>query len=548
MSAEPYWFGPSRRFFGFMHWPAGACRGGVVVCPPVAYEGVGAHRSLRLLAERLASMGLACLRVSYPGMGYGGPIVGDGDQLQVWRDVVESAAAELRGRSVPWVGACGLRIGASVALDQAHHFDAIVAWDPVMSGRRFVRGLQLLGAVGRDQATVDEGDGSLTVAGVRFSRQTLSALRTFSPPPAAGDRPLLLVRRPTDPEDVAQWPPRSESLTLDGTAEMIDVDVELSRPAVTIVERIAGWIGREAPVMPISLELPAADGDRHDGSLLRQARRSSSGDLFTMRVQRSGSRPSEAVLFMNNGRSLAIGPGGAWLEWADAVAASGRLAVLVDLSGLGESDARAGCKDDVVYMRSAGDDIAEVIEEIRGEGVEKVTVIGLCSGGMLAFDAAVRTAFVDAVIAINPRLDKPYRRVDRGARAGDTTNDLLSVPLSKSRLFPLFRFVPASAWRGLAALRLVGSPEKALERTLDRGTRITLVFGPDEWGLVALQRRSPRQWSELLKSPSLRLLELPQLDHSMFSPAARAAVEAGLAAACDSPIADPSSLTNKERS
>ena len=55
MTATPLWFGPADRpLFGWLHVPDdGVVRGGAVLCPPVGYEAICAHRTFRVVAEEL---------------------------------------------------------------------------------------------------------------------------------------------------------------------------------------------------------------------------------------------------------------------------------------------------------------------------------------------------------------------------------------------------------------------------------------------------------------------------------------------------------------
>jgi len=66
----PFYFdGGGRKLMGWLHSPAGdRCMDlGLVVCIPFGYEAVCSYRSLRTLAERHASSGIATLRFDYSG-------------------------------------------------------------------------------------------------------------------------------------------------------------------------------------------------------------------------------------------------------------------------------------------------------------------------------------------------------------------------------------------------------------------------------------------------------------------------------------------------
>ncbi len=77
-------------------------------------------------------------------------------------------------------------------------------------------------------------------------------------------------------------------------------------------------------------------------------------------------------------------------------------------------------------------------------------------------------------------------------------------------------------------LHLAPRPTLAVERAVARGTAVSFVFGPDEWGLKAMQRRSPRQWAQLEANPNVDVTIAAALDHSMFTAEGRREAEAVL--------------------
>ena len=77
-----------------------------------------------------------------------------------------------------------------------------------------------------------------------------------------------------------------------------------------------------------------------------------------------------------------------------------------DLGGIGDSLAPPGIGDNVAYPEHALDDARAAIALVRGEASapRRVMVLGLCSGGWLAFRAALLGLPVDSIVAINPPL------------------------------------------------------------------------------------------------------------------------------------------------
>ena len=143
------WIGPTDRpLLSWLTTPAGRTGSvGVVIVPPFGYELWSSHRTLRTLAERLAGQGCSVVRFDLDGTGDSGGDQWDPDRLPTWRHDVGIAAASLRALDVSSLVLVGLRMGATLALLEgpATAADAVVAWAPIVQGRRYVRELQLLG-------------------------------------------------------------------------------------------------------------------------------------------------------------------------------------------------------------------------------------------------------------------------------------------------------------------------------------------------------------------------------------------------------------------
>lgn len=110
-------------------------RRAVLILNPGGWEYVRAHRTLRLLAMRLAAAGIDVMRFDYSGTG---DSWGDSDSditLERWLDDAEEAADELAALAgVDRVSVLGLRVGSRVALEfvrrSAIRLDRLVLWDP----------------------------------------------------------------------------------------------------------------------------------------------------------------------------------------------------------------------------------------------------------------------------------------------------------------------------------------------------------------------------------------------------------------------------------
>ncbi len=138
---NPFFFGESsRRLFG-LYAPARATGGkqrGIVLCHPWGQEYLRAHRSMCQLGKQLAGAGFHVLRFDYFGTGDSAGDMAQAD-LKGWCSDVDTAIDELKDTaSLSRVSLLGLRLGATLAAQVATRrrnvVDALVLWDPVVSG------------------------------------------------------------------------------------------------------------------------------------------------------------------------------------------------------------------------------------------------------------------------------------------------------------------------------------------------------------------------------------------------------------------------------
>ncbi len=159
----PFYFGSgARRLFG-IYEPAAVAGTGTrlaVICQPWGAEYVFAHRTLRLLAIRLAAAGFHTLRFDYFGTGDSAGDMTDAD-LPGWEADTEQAMEELREiAGASRIALIGMRLGATIAARVAarrpRDVDALVLWDPIISGTDFLPGVAAA-ATGAEQTIVVHG-------------------------------------------------------------------------------------------------------------------------------------------------------------------------------------------------------------------------------------------------------------------------------------------------------------------------------------------------------------------------------------------------------
>lgn len=135
---DPFHFGgAARTLFGLLRRPQQARGVGVVLCYPHAHEYIRCHRSFRELGRLLAGYGYHVLSFDYYGTGDSVGVYEDGS-LSGWCDDITAAIAALKERAqLQHIALVGMRLGATLALRvaaQRSDIDALVLWDPIVSG------------------------------------------------------------------------------------------------------------------------------------------------------------------------------------------------------------------------------------------------------------------------------------------------------------------------------------------------------------------------------------------------------------------------------
>ena len=549
--STPFYFGPEHRRYGLVTWPDGPVRAAAVICPPLAYEAVTSHHSLRVLADQLAAAGIVALRIDYAGSGNAPESERGEADVSDWTQTVTDAVDTVRGWGISTVITVGVRFGAGIALASAadQPVEYAVLWDPIPSGRRYARAVKMMAVVTATSAASEDGNaGGVTIAGIGFSDAVLKGMGKINITPTALPVSTLVLLRPTTTDE--EWPADpaaveagtavpagaaglavADVMRLPGTAEMIDVSAEVAVVPTRIVDRIVAWIGERDLGPTQKLERPtdlatSTVEQFRDVELTHRLLRIGPAELFAVQTEITGSAPDRALLMLNNGAAPNIGPGRTWVDWAADYARDGGRALRLDLSGLGESRARDPREERAVYTRAVNHDVADAVEQLRSTGARAVTVLGLCAGATLGFRAVDAGVPIDRIVSINPELHLPfsYYRTDLRRGYHRLLPRIVAVPLYKTPLFELLDRVPAWIWGLLDRLHLVRTPARLPMMAVTADVPTLMIFGEGEWGLRGLRRRDPRRLAILEASPKLTIEVLGGLDHSMFDLDARGRV------------------------
>ncbi len=185
----PVRFGhPAPSLYGVFHpgAPRRARERAVLLCNPFGQEAVRIHRFFRVLADRLAHAGVACLRFDYHASGES---LGEDHEadLDRWVQDVLAADALLRQRAgvqaVDWLAprlASALAVRASAQAPQTPQ--QLVLWEPVVSGAQYVEHLLAVHAsVLADLPDRGALAGGEEILGFGVSRRLLEQMRAIAP-------------------------------------------------------------------------------------------------------------------------------------------------------------------------------------------------------------------------------------------------------------------------------------------------------------------------------------------------------------------------------
>jgi alpha-beta hydrolase superfamily lysophospholipase len=534
--AKPLWFGESH-LFGFLHVPDdGMARGSVVICPPLGSEHLWAYAALRRLADELENIGFVVLRFDYAGTGQSA-----GDLQTQWpkdglSDSVTAALELVRTACHGPVALVGMRLGAilaGLAVAEGETAQAVVLWDPVISGRAFLREQRVLRmlipgqdrAQGTDSAVVEERSGE--ILGFVYGDEGVADLNHMDlrkAAPGLAAVPVLALVAPTTPEKsaarlradiVADW---QEAPGLQDTFFSQTIPEEGVRKATV-------WLDATLPITR-GPTFPAEGSDRLDvgpgpgGQRVTEAATTLGPQgLFAIVTEASGTPHAPLVVFLDQALEPPVGPGRLWVDLARQLAGTGVRVVRFNCSGIGDSPVRPGQSPHLVAAPQAVQDVLDVAGALSPVDPHQVVLIGLSSGAYNALQAA-RILYPLGVCAINP----PTLDASSIDPSGSSERHAIGRPrrpwlqaLSESPRLDQFRLrMPELAWRLLDASRVARSPAHGLEPLSNNGVEVLLVCGLKEGR--QFDRRGGWIARRLERGGHLRFELIPGMDHTLYYP------------------------------
>ncbi len=423
--------------FAWLHTPANqpALDHGVIICSPLGYEQVHAHRSLRHLADSLADHGIPALRFDWHGTGDSAGIDEDTNRCATWqanlRDAVDWMRHELGCRQISIVG---FRLGATFAVLATEEVEIanLVLWAPVTNGRAFVREMTAIELTAEFRPPTSEiPTGDIEAGGFVISKLTaaeLSQLNLLKAHPWC--QRALIVGRDDIPVDLrlhdrcASLGFPVEQIQAPGYIEMM-AEPHHSQVPTRAIEQVVSWFQAQIAVESVrELSLDLSQLGSHTATMAHRRESTSAGegalqirehlirisaepDLFGILTEPIAPVSAELpmIVVLNSGSAYHIGPSRLHVHLTRQLATQGFRCVRMDINGLGDSITNDLTQENVTYPGTVFRDVEIALNVLQRDfGMQKCVLMGLCSGAYAAFQSAAsitNPALVESVL-INP--------------------------------------------------------------------------------------------------------------------------------------------------
>jgi dienelactone hydrolase len=543
------WFGPEDRpLFATASVPAGGrAIGAVVLCQALGVEAVSARRTFSTLGRALASAGILAVRFDYDGTGDSAGSDEDPGRVAAWLAGVHQAVELAHRSGATRVGVLGMRLGATLAaaaLAEANNAgavipDALVLWDPCLSGRTFLRAQKALHAFRYDRNAQD--DGSVEAPGVVFGAETVAGLNTLDLGSLDGGlaRRLLVLAREAQPGGTGALErfvaaQRAERWVAHGQEHLVDVKPDAAQVPEADLEAVTAWLrdalgGERVPVsVPGRNQILVREAGGDAGPVVERVVALGPHELFGIVAEpvteTAGGSVGPTAIFLNAGLIDHAGPARMWVDLARRWAGNGLRSVRCDLSGLGNSQARAGRPVDETHAPEALDDVLEICTAASSHDPSAVVLVGLCSGGYHAIEGALAlkargVSAINPVLAHKPAEVRAEENMDARRQAAPIRKRWVRALPAHDQLGALVDRMPDPVWWLLNRVAVEQSPAEALCKLVELGVRTFIVSGERErWMMWRGERRAYRA---IGRSGQYRHVVSEDIDHELFQRHAR---------------------------
>jgi cellulose synthase/poly-beta-1,6-N-acetylglucosamine synthase-like glycosyltransferase/dienelactone hydrolase len=527
---QSIWFGvPERQIFGRLTTPVNEeSRGGVLISPPIGRESRLARRALRSLAISLATEGYVSLRFDHYGSGDSVGSVEDDDFVEALLEGIDRGVTLLRSLGIVDVSAVGMRMGASITGVAAQKYDlglsSLAMWDPCESGRSYVRELEALVTLRREESTVEVGELTKMLEYPLSDRAAGNLkeldLREVMAKSVAG-RVLVVVRsdRAVSTRFRAQWTSEEvEWATTDDQGPMLEAQLSDSVQPTSTVARVAEWLTAPAPLLAPYVRPPdqIREAVMEVGSNQVLVRESvvelGFRNMFGIVTEPLVDPQGPLMVMVNGVNEDHIGPARLWVELSRQWASLGLRSIRFDLSESGESPWIPGQPDRPIFDKTRRRDVADAIRALDPNNPSNSVLIGYCSGAQLALEVAMDINS-RGVCAINPGSGPGVLQVIARVRNSRREDIQASVQRVEGLLIQ-YRLAERVIRRAMRYVESLTFPPRIATKLSRDDSDVLLLLSPVH---IPRFQRIPILRRRLLSSEHHRVEIIPGMDHSILS-------------------------------
>jgi aspartate racemase len=437
----PFYFGSDTEpLFGWCHAPTGNTVSslGIVICPPLGYEYMCSHRSLRHLADHFAAARIPALRFDYHGSGNSVGVNEEPDRISAWLGSIKEAIQTLKTvYGCTQISLVGLRMGATLAATVASEVDlaSLVLWAPCVQGRHYVQEMKDLQSLDKGTRDLSSTSSNVEALGFVISEQTAKELSHLDLSKLQIKPTKVMIGARDDMTEYLSlqniWSEQGLNVEYHQLGGYFDMMVDPHKAILPIdaIRQIVSWVKNDAgtelkhsrtQITPESLNKTASISTpkyipSKNSTIVGikehifqiGPKPALFGILSTPNNDDWKNRPT--ILLVNSGSTHHMGPHRLYVLLARNLAQAGFSCLRMDFRGLGDSFIDDTSKENQPYMATTNEDIMAAFKALKHEYKAKsFVVIGLCSGGYAAFHAGLELSNEPIVecLLINPSFTK----------------------------------------------------------------------------------------------------------------------------------------------
>ncbi len=441
------------------------------------------------LAEALVEAGIGLIRFDYPGRGNSADLPPGAQEVDTWRSGISRAVALACATSEAPCILVGMRLGATLAWETARsdpRIQAVVLWDPVFDGHRYLRAQQAF--VASIFGVKQPADGEFVGPGYVLDGDAIASLTSLrlEPHEVQGKTvktPTLIATQRGEKTAQRQLPAflaaGCEVVALDGQSTLMELPPHEVRLHRGDLEKLAAWISTQVPSRRFGVkarpEGAAVVGTVASRPVEERFLLIGPTPLFGVETSPTfATLPKPTVVFLSAGALENFGPGRLWAEAARTLASHGFRSIRVDNSGVGDTPARSKTRRGEMLHPDALSDLEDVAEALGTRDGRGLIFVGLCSGAYHAAEAGL-TMRPEGVCLINGSVVAKPSELRSSAAVDIRRRAYRPMPAALKRLARSHKRTSEILWKAATNLVPSRAPEGVPGQIAARGTRVLWI-------------------------------------------------------------------------